>query len=116
MDAFRLGRRPDGRQLSPMMPYMAFGGMSDQDAQDLVAYLRTVEPVKNAVPPTELAAPMPPFEPPVSPPAVAPTEGVARGEYLVNAVAACGVCHTPGTPTGLPTYPGSWPARLLKKV
>ncbi|MFQ5859070.1 MAG: c-type cytochrome, partial [Anaerolineae bacterium] len=102
IDAIRLGTRPDGRQLFPMMPYPAFSGMSDQDVQDLVAYLRTVEPVKNAVPSTELTAPMPPFKPPVPPPAVAPTEGVARGEYLVNAVTACGDCHTPRNPDGSP--------------
>ena len=30
-----------------------------------------------------------------SPPAAAPTSGLARGEYLVRAVAHCGECHTP---------------------
>jgi len=102
IDAIRLGKRPDGRQLFPMMPYSVWSGMSDQDVQDLVAYLRTVKPVRNAVPPTSLTAPLPPFTPRGVPPSVAPTEGVARGEYLVNAVASCTVCHTPRNPDGSP--------------
>lgn len=102
IDAIRLGQRPDGRQLFPIMPYMAFSGMSDQDVQDLVAYLRTVPPVKNQVPATELTAPMPPFQPPAPAPAVAPTEGTARGAYLVNTIALCGDCHTPRNPDGSP--------------
>jgi len=102
MDAIRLGKDPEGGQLFPVMPYPAFSGMSDQDAQDLVAYLRTVPPVKNAVPATQLAAPLPPFTPHAPAPAVAPTEGAARGAYLVNAVSACGDCHTPKNPDGSP--------------
>ncbi len=85
-----------------MMPYDVWSGMSDQDIQDLVAFLRTVKPVKNAVPPTQLAMSLPPFSPPVAPPAVAPTERVARGEYLVNAVSGCSSCHTPKNPDGSP--------------
>lgn len=49
IDAIRLGKRPDGTQLFPIMPYPVFSGMADQDVQDLVAFLRTVQPVKNAV-------------------------------------------------------------------
>jgi len=30
-----------------------------------------------------------------TPPATAPTSGMARGEYLVRAVSHCGECHTP---------------------
>src|SRR5205085_3192610 len=30
-----------------------------------------------------------------TPPASAPTAGLARGEYLVRAVGHCGECHTP---------------------
>ena len=35
------------------------------------------------------------FAPRETPPAAAPTSGVARGEYLTRAVSHCGECHTP---------------------
>jgi len=39
------------------------------------------------------------FAPRETPPPVAPTTGVARGEYLTRAVGHCGECHTPRTMT-----------------
>lgn len=102
IDAIRLGEHPGDTQLHPVMPYPTFSNMADQDVRDLVAFLRTVEPVENAVPPRELEAPVPPFEPRQPAPAEAPTEGVDRGAYIVNAIAHCGDCHTPRTPQGAP--------------
>ena len=101
VDALRLGKGHGGAQLFPIMPYMAWSAMSDQDAYDLVAALRTLPPVKNAVPKTELKNPVPPFTPAKAPPAVAPTTGVERGEYLV-ALGQCNNCHTPKTEAGAP--------------
>jgi hypothetical protein len=101
VDALRLGKAHGGTQLFPIMPYMAWSAMSDQDAYDLVAALRTLPPVKNAVPKTELKNPVPPFTPAKAPPAVAPTTGVERGEYLV-ALGQCNNCHTPKTDAGAP--------------
>lgn len=83
------------------MPYLDWSAMSDQDAFDMAAALRTLPPVKNAVPATELASDVPPFTPAKAPPAVAPTEGVERGAYLV-ALGRCNGCHTPKTETGAP--------------
>lgn len=106
--AIRLGRRPNGDRLIPVHPYIVFNGMAEGDLRALVAYLRTVPPVnrpnqpKKIVPffesvalPVWLAA----FAPKETPPPTAPTSGVARGEYLVRAVAHCGECHTPRTLT-----------------
>ena len=101
----RLGRRPNGERLIPVHPYPVFNGMAEEDLRALVAYLRTVPPVNRqnqpkmiTVPlfesvflPTWLAA----FAPKETPPPIAPTSGVARGEYLVRAVSHCGECHTP---------------------
>ena len=101
VDALRLGKGHSGAQLFPIMPYMAWSAMSDQDAYDLVAALRTLPPVKNAVPKTELKNPVPPFTPATAPPAVAPTTGVERGAYLV-ALGQCNNCHTPKTDAGAP--------------
>lgn len=99
--AVRTGHTPDGKQLFPIMPYMTFSGMADQDAYDLAAFLKTVPAVKNQVPADELKGPVPPFSPPPAP-ATAPTEGLARGEYLVKSVSDCSGCHTPTGPDGAP--------------
>jgi mono/diheme cytochrome c family protein len=48
--AFTTGMRPDGRQLAPMMPWMSYGHISADDAAALVAYLRSLKPVKHKVP------------------------------------------------------------------
>lgn len=99
--AIRTGKTPDGGMLFPVMPYPTFSGMADQDAYDLAAFIKTAPAVKNEVPKDELKIPVPPFEPRTAP-ATAPTEGVARGEYLVNNVADCSGCHTPTDANGAP--------------
>ena len=48
--AFTTGVRPDGRQLAPMMPWMSYGHINAADAEALVAYLRSLKPVKHKVP------------------------------------------------------------------
>jgi mono/diheme cytochrome c family protein len=102
--AIRLGRRPNGERLVPVHPFTVFNGMAEEDLKVLVAFLRTVPPVNRANQPRKL---MPLFETVFlpgwlaafaareTPPPTAPTAGVARGEYLVRAVAHCGECHTP---------------------
>jgi LPXTG-motif cell wall-anchored protein len=99
--AIRTGKTPDGEQLFPVMPYMTYSGMADQDAYDLAAFLKTVPPVKNQTPKDDVKVPIPPFNAPAAP-ATAPTEGVARGEYLVKHVSDCGGCHTPTDANGAP--------------
>jgi mono/diheme cytochrome c family protein len=97
--AIHLGTRPDGTQLHPIMPYRAFSHLSDEDALNIAAYLLAQEPIENAVPARELAAEPEPFTPETAPPATAPTDPVARGEYLVQ-LARCGDCHTPRNEDG----------------
>ncbi|HKP25011.1 MAG TPA: c-type cytochrome [Dongiaceae bacterium] len=48
--AFTTGMRPDGRQLAPMMPWMSYAHINADDAAALVAYLRSLKPVKHKVP------------------------------------------------------------------
>ena len=107
--ATRLGRRPNGERLLPVHPYPVFNGMAADDLKALVAFLRTVTPVKRAKQPKRITVPLfesvflpawlAAFAPRETPPAAAPTAGVPRGEYLVRAVAHCGECHTPRTMT-----------------
>ena len=48
--ALQKGARPDGRMLAPIMPSHAFANLTPQDAQAIVAFLRSIPPVKNKVP------------------------------------------------------------------
>jgi mono/diheme cytochrome c family protein len=109
VDAIRLGVRPDGSVMSPVMPYPALSGMSDEDVVALVAYLRSVPPVAqpNQTPKTTL-----PFAglamrvwrwlffTPADTLARAPATGVARGRYISERLAHCQECHTPRTMFG----------------
>ena len=109
IDSIRLGVRPDGSVLSPVMPYPAFSGMSDEDVTALVAYLRTVPAVAWANQPHDLSLPFTGlamrvwrwlFFDPGTAPARTPTEGVERGHYISEHVAHCQECHTPRTRFG----------------
>ena len=58
--AIRTGVRPDGRVLAPVMPWHNYAVLTDEDATALVGYLRSLPPVRNAVPPITGAAETPP--------------------------------------------------------
>ena len=63
--AFRTGKRPDGRVLNPPMPWQNLNGMSDKDAQAIVAFLRSIPAVSHKVP--EIVPPGTPPSTPVIP-------------------------------------------------
>lgn len=48
--AITQGKRPDGRELAPIMPWRALANLTPQDANAIVAYLRTLPAVSNKVP------------------------------------------------------------------
>jgi mono/diheme cytochrome c family protein len=48
--AFTTGKRPDGRLLAPVMPYMAFSKLTPEDVKAIVAYLQSLPPIHNEVP------------------------------------------------------------------
>ncbi len=50
MKAMTTGVRPDGRTLAPIMPVPAFAQLTADDAKAIVAFLRSIKPVHNAVP------------------------------------------------------------------
>jgi mono/diheme cytochrome c family protein len=49
--AVRTGARPDGRMLVPIMPWMSYAALTDEDARALARYLKSLAPVKFAAPP-----------------------------------------------------------------
>jgi mono/diheme cytochrome c family protein len=105
VEAIRAGRRPNGERLIPVHPYTSFNGMAEADLKALVAYLRSLPAVNRPNQPKKITVPLfesvflpawlAAFSPRETPPPAAPTAGLARGEYLVRAVAHCGECHTP---------------------
>jgi mono/diheme cytochrome c family protein len=48
--AIKTGERPDGRILAPIMPWQAFANLTDADARAIVAFLKSLPPVRNKVP------------------------------------------------------------------
>jgi mono/diheme cytochrome c family protein len=48
--AIRSGKRPDGRELAPIMPVASFSHLTPADALAIAAYLKTLPPVRNKVP------------------------------------------------------------------
>lgn len=48
--AIRGGVRPDNRVLSPVMPWSHYANLSSTDVSAIVAYLKTLPPVRNKVP------------------------------------------------------------------
>lgn len=119
--AIREGIRPDGSLIGPPMPIHLYRGIADEDAKALVAYLRSVAPVKNAVEKSEYKIPLPPsYGPPVGEVAsVDPSDQLAYGAYLAGPAAHCIECHSPMGPEGAPdwehqtgaggfVFPGPW--------
>lgn len=109
--AVRHGKGIKGENLYPAMPYNAYVQVSDQDMHDLWLYMRTVKPIHNAVPETQLPFPYnirlammgwnllffsnKGFE-------ADPTRSTQwnRGAYLVRGLEHCASCHTPKNALG----------------
>jgi mono/diheme cytochrome c family protein len=97
--AIREGISHDGRALFPMMPYQNYREMSDDDLAAVVAYLRSLPPVRNQLPKTMIAFPVRylirPVPRPVMEPVAAHYSSIEeRGRYLVKQ-ASCANCHSP---------------------
>lgn len=96
--AITAGINKEGKALFPVMASHRFGKMDKEDIYDIIVYLRSLQPVKNDVPPSKADFPVnilintmpvePSFQqkPPV-------TDKIRYGAYLVNA-AGCVDCHS----------------------
>lgn len=100
-----------GKRLYPAMPYPAYTRMTDDDIRALWTYLRTLEPVSNAVEANQLPFPfnirllmagwnLLNFEPERFKPDPDKSPEWNRGAYLVQSLGHCGTCHTPKTMLG----------------
>lgn len=102
--AIREGLRPDGSLIGPPMPFAMYRGLSDDDVNSIVMFLRTLPATESPepLPASEYRIPLPPaYGPPIETVA-APAQGVTAeyGAYLAGPVAHCMECHTPMGPQG----------------
>jgi mono/diheme cytochrome c family protein len=97
VDAIRNGKRPDGTTIGPPMPIEYYRRLSDSDVRAIVAYLRTVKPIKNKTEKSTYKIPLPAqYGPTVtSVPDMPRADKVAYGRYLATALGHCMDCHTP---------------------
>ncbi len=110
--AFQDGLDNDGNALAFVMPYYAFHNLTDDDADAIVVYLRSIDPIDNEIPDRQ---PLPfPVDNPVQPvpwdqvpqstlPMGDPDyEAAQLGRYLAGAVGGCHECHTPSSAGPVP--------------
>jgi len=93
-NAITTGVRPDGRVLAPEMPYDVYGRMDVESIFDVIAYLRSIEPIAAGPYPAVFPGNHTPFQPRFGeltrPDPDAPEAEL--GAYLVE-VAHCNACH-----------------------
>jgi mono/diheme cytochrome c family protein len=112
VDAVTKGIRRDGSRILPVMPYGPYSGMAQDDLKSLIAFLRTLKPVRKPTPELQTSIPLlrsvaaegwlKAFGQFFAPPPTAPRIGIERGKYLTDHVAICGDCHTPRSSIGVP--------------
>jgi hypothetical protein len=97
--AIREGIGHDGRALFPLMPYLNYREMPDEDLASVIVYLRSLAPVKNALPKSEIKFPVSrlylsapqPVRALVAQPDL--SDPVKHGEFIAR-MASCTNCHT----------------------
>lgn len=95
---FTTGVKKDGSPIFPMMPWPSYSKMDRQDANDIIAYIRTLQPVDSNYPKAELDFPLNILVHTMPQKATFgtrpdPKDTLKYGEYLVQ-IAACKDCHT----------------------
>lgn len=98
--AITRGISKNGDTLFPLMPYAHYNGLSREDLNSIIAYIRTIKPNSNKVPERHLFMPASMAYPPLR--SASPdsnmkpdvSDMVKYGGYLANS-AACMDCHTP---------------------
>lgn len=104
---FTQGVASDNRAIFPFMPYPNYNHMSQEDAYSIIAYIRSLKPIENKVPDSELDFPLSMIVKtmPISTYTPAPEPGkndpTAYGKYVIT-MASCTECHTPRDEKGEP--------------
>ena len=105
------GKRADGANLYPAMPYTSYHLIKREDSDAIYAYLMTLEPINRPAPETRLSFPfnlrfglsfwnmLYGSELQLAP-ANGKSEQWQQGQYLVEVLGHCGECHTPRNVAG----------------
>ena len=104
--ALHQGLDKEGDYLYPVMPYVSYTKITDDDVKALWAYMQSVRPVTKKTPENELIFPFDVrmglaawqtlfFDPGRFQPATDKNDKYNRGAYLVQALGHCSSCHTP---------------------
>ncbi len=104
--AITQGINKNGDTLFPLMPYYSYNRMAKEDLLSIIAFIKTLKPIKNKVPERQLLIPpslfysaailQPSIDNNTKPPL---SDLVKHGEYLTT-IADCAACHSPQTPQG----------------
>jgi len=95
IDAIRKGKRPDGSTIGPPMPIELYRDIAEDDVKAIVAYLRSLKPIKNKVPKSVYRIPLPPsYGPVTTAKTVSRGDKVAYGAYLAGPIGHCTECHS----------------------
>lgn len=98
--AITSGVSRNGEPLFPVMPYKGYANLTTNDAYAIIAYIRTLDPIKHKVPESEPDFPMNLIMRTIPSGGPTPTDErtlddeLVKGKYLMT-VASCGDCHTP---------------------
>lgn len=96
--AITTGERKDGSAIFPLMPWPYYSKMDREDIYDIIAYIRTLKPIKADYPKSTLDFPLNIIVHTMPQKATLgkrpdPKDSVAYGAYLVQS-AACQECHS----------------------
>lgn len=97
---FTTGVTKHNRALFPLMPYLSFNNLTQEDAYSIVAYIRSLPAIENKVGEARLNFPLNfivktiPRKSFVPKPPPNKADTVAYGRY-VSTIASCAACHTP---------------------
>lgn len=108
-NALQNGIRTDGKKIVPIMPYWVFHNLTDDDAQAIVDYLRSIPPVDHQVRANQAPASLHNDGVPNIFPDIQPlrddeipyprggdnNESAMRGRYLSSMAGLCIDCHSP---------------------
>lgn len=103
------GKRPDGIQLAEVMPTSFYPILTESDGNAIVAYLRSLKPLKNKVPGPIYKIALPHHVYPGAEKAYTQADlndKLKKGFYLVT-IGHCLECHTPFGAGGEPDFKGS---------
>ena len=127
--AIQQGKRPNGQQLAPLMPYPFYRIFTPSDLDAVLTYVLAQPPVSNKVPPNVYKAKQLTFDVPPGAEKPMPEKDMAdpvkKGFYLAS-IGHCMECHTPlvkgrrdfknALGTGGERFPGPWGESVSRNI